>query len=82
MKHILSLFLMGLLSCNFMNADVSIPFLVANFPFDNDANDFSGNGNNGTADKVDFRSGGTGTIGVFGKNSWSFPGQESCYYCL
>jgi hypothetical protein len=69
MKHILSLFLMGLLSCNFMNADVLIPFLVANFPFDNDANDFSGNGNNGTADKVDFRSGGTGTIGVFGKNS-------------
>jgi len=70
MKRILLLVFLGLLSCNFINADVSIPFLVAYFPFDNDANDFSGNGNNGTAEKVDFRSGGTGTIGVFGKTSY------------
>ncbi len=69
MKRIFHLIILGLLSCNFINADISIPFLVAYFPFDNDANDFSGNGNNGTAEKVDFRSGGTGTIGVFGKTS-------------
>jgi hypothetical protein len=69
MKRILPLLFLGLLTCNFINADISLPFLVAYFPFDNDVNDFSGNGNNGTADKVDFRSGGTGTIGVFGKTS-------------
>jgi hypothetical protein len=69
MKRLFQLIILGLLSCNFISADVSIPFLVAYFPFDNDANDFSGNGNDGTADKVDFRSGGTGTIGVFGKTS-------------
>ncbi len=69
MKRILLLVFLGLLSFNFIQADIYLPSLVLNFPFDNDANDFSGNGNNGTADKVDFRSGGTGTIGVFGKTS-------------
>jgi hypothetical protein len=69
MNRILPLIILGLISCNFINADISLPFLVAYYPFDNDANDFSGNGNNGTAKNVTFRSGGTGTIGVFGKTS-------------
>ncbi len=78
MKRIFHLIILGLLSCNFINADVSIPFIVAYFPFDNDANDFSGNGNNGTAKNVDFRSGGTGTIGVFGKiSSVSVPDNKT-----
>jgi hypothetical protein len=69
MKRIFPLILLGLLSSVFVKADISLPQLIAYFPFDNDANDFSGNGNNGIATKVDFRSGGTGTVGVFGKLS-------------
>jgi hypothetical protein len=69
MKRILPVILIGLLSCNFVKADILLPQLIAYFPFDNDVNDYSGNGNNGYAKKVDFRSGGTGTIALFGKTS-------------
>jgi hypothetical protein len=69
MKRILPLILLGLLSCNFVHADILLPQLVVYFPFDNDANDFSGNGNNGTATNVDFRPGGTGIVGMFVKKS-------------
>jgi hypothetical protein len=69
MKRILFFIISGLISCNFVHADILLPSLIAYFPFDNDASDQSGNGNNGIATKVDFRSGGTGTVGVFGKTS-------------
>lgn len=69
MKKILPLILFGILLTAFVKADILLPQLIAYFPFDNDANDLSGNGNNGIAAKVDFRSGGTGMVGVFGKAS-------------
>jgi hypothetical protein len=69
MKRILPVILLGLLSCNFVHADILLPQLIAYFPFDNDAADFSGNGNNGTVTNVDFRPGGTGTVGMFVKKS-------------
>jgi hypothetical protein len=69
MKRILPVILLGLLSCNFVHADILLPQLIVYFPFDNDANDFSGNGNNGLATNVDFRPGGTGMVGMFVKKS-------------
>ncbi len=69
MKRILPLILLGLLTCDFVHADVLLPSLIAWFPLDIDASDQSGNGNNGFATKVDFRAGGTGSVGIFGKMS-------------
>lgn len=55
-----------------------MPQLVAYYPFDNDVSDYSGNGNNGNAKKIDFRSGGTGTIALFGKaSSVSVPDNKT-----